>query len=239
MARHLRILLTLSALIHTALALQLTLTETFLADGALAADFESYTHKLTQSTGSYLIWTTTPSERIFKDSLVPVDTGPEIKVYAARNEFEPFQVVVRTASSGNVTVNIDSFGAGIQTEIYQVKYVNVITATDALGRTGPYPDPLWPLSNGATVALTANENTSFWISLYVPATAPAGDYTANLHIGGVSIPVRLHVFNFQVPAELHVESKMNYSDEKILSKYGVPGYGAEYWSYTKLQSKHY
>jgi hypothetical protein len=129
MARHLRFLLILSALIFPSLALQLTLTETFLADGALAADYESYTYKLSQSTASYLFWTTTPSERIFKDSAVPTATGSGVKAYAARNEFEPFQVVVRPAASGNVTVNVGNFGSGIKTEIYQVKYVNVITAT--------------------------------------------------------------------------------------------------------------
>jgi hypothetical protein len=233
MVKNVRLLLTHSALFLHPLILLLTLTGPFLGDVASAVDYESYTYRLSQSTESHLFWTTTPSERVFRDSPVPAVTGSEIKVYAARNEFEPFQVVVRPVSSGNATVTIDSFGAGIQTEIYQVKYVNVITATDSLGRSGPYPDPLWPLANGASVALTAGENTAFWISVSVSATAAAADYTANVTIGGVSIPVRLHVFNFQVPAELHVESKMNYSDQKILSKYGVPGTGAEYWSYVE------
>jgi hypothetical protein len=231
MVKHILFLLTHPALFLPAFALLLTFTGAFPGDAASAADYESYTYRLSQSTGSYLFWTTTPSERVFRDSPLPVDTGSEIKVCAARNEFEPFQVVVRPASSGNVTVNVGDFGSGIQTEIYQVKYVNVITATDALGRTGPYPDPLWPLANGATVAVTGNENTSFWFSVSVPPSTPAGNYTAHVTIGGVAIPVRLHVFNFQVPTELHVESKMNYSDQKILSKYGVPGSGAEYWTY--------
>ena len=203
----------------------------FLEANALAADYETYSYRLTQSTGSYQFWTTPPSERVFKDSGVPAVTGPGVKVYAARNEFEPFQVVVRPAASGNVTVNIGDFGSGILSEIYQVKYVNVVTATDSLGRTGPYPDPLWPLEKGATVPLTANENTSFWFSVSVPPTTPSGNYTANVTIAGVSIPVTLHVFNFQVPAALHVESKMNYSDNRILNRYGVTGTGANYWFY--------
>jgi hypothetical protein len=198
---------------------------------AYADDYEDYTHRLSQSNGSYSFWTTPPSERVFKDSPVPATIGSTVKVYAAKNEFEPFQVVVKPASSGNVTVTIGNFGSGIQAEIYQVKYVNVITATDSLGKTGPYPDPLWPLENGASVALTANENTAFWFSVSVPPTTAAGDYTAQVTIGGVSIPVTLHVFNFQVPAELHVESKMNYSDNRILTKYGVTGTGANYWFY--------
>ena len=171
---------------------------------AAPPDYEAYTYQLSQSTAAYQFWTAPPSERIFKDSAVPSENGADIKVYAAKNEFEPFQVVVKPAASGSLTVSMDAFGAGITAEIYQVKYVDIDQATDALGRTGPYPDPLWPLSNGASVAVTAGENTAFWISLSSPAAAPAGDYNANLHLGGVSLPVSLHVFNFAIPDELHV-----------------------------------
>jgi hypothetical protein len=198
---------------------------------AAADDVESYTYRLTQSTAAYQFWTTLPSEHVFKESPVPTSTGSEVKVYAAQNEFEPFQIVVRPTSSGNVTVNVGNFGSGITAELYQVKYINLTQATDYLGRTGLNPDPLWPLSNGASVAVTANENTAFWISVYVSTSVASGDYTTNVQIGGVNIPVRLHVFNFAIPAELHIQSQMNYSDQTILTRYGVIGTGANYWTY--------
>jgi hypothetical protein len=196
-----------------------------------ANDTEPYIYKLTQSTAAYAIWTTPPSVRVFKDASVPTATGSEVKVYAAKNEFEPFQVVIKTASSGNIAVSIDSFGSGITAELYQVKYVNLTQVSDSLGRTGPYPDPLWPLANGATIALTANENTAFWFSLFVPPGTPSGDYTTNVHLGALTVPVRLHVFNFAIPDQLHVASQMNFSHEAILSKYGVTGTGSNYWMY--------
>lgn len=213
------------------LALGLILGQPFSFQDAWAADTEVYTYQLTQSSGAYQFWTTPPIERVFKDSAVPAATGSEVKVYAARNEFEPFQVVVKPGSSGNVTVSLDPFSAGITAEIYQVKYVTLSQISDSLGRTGPYPDPLWPLASGATVALTANENTAFWFSVFVPPGTAAGDYTTNVRIGGVAIPVRLHVFNFAIPDQLHVASQMNFSYQTILSKYSVPGTGAEYWLY--------
>jgi hypothetical protein len=231
MSKHRRFLLTLFAVILFAMIRQGSFPEAFTAAGAFAADYENYTCKLAPSTVNYILWTTPPSERVFKDSTVPADTSSGIKFYAAKNESEPFQVVVKPASSGAVTVNIGDFGSGIESEISQVKYVNVISATDALGRTGPYPDPLWPIGKGESVSLTANENTAFWFTISVPATIPAGNYSANVVIGVINIPVTLHVFNFQIPAELHVESKMNYSDNKILTKYGVTGTGANYWFY--------
>ncbi|MEJ5311525.1 MAG: glycoside hydrolase domain-containing protein [Anaerolineae bacterium] len=194
-------------------------------------DWENYTYTLTQSTAAYKFWTTTPSERVFKDSAAPAATGSGIKVYAARNEFEPFQIVVKPTASGNVTVNMGSFGSGITVELYQVKYVYLDEATDSLGRTGPYPDPLWPLANGASVALTAGENTAFWFNVFVPASVTSGNYTANMTIGSVAIPVTLHVFNFAIPDALHIESQMNYSHQTFLSAYSVPGTDDEYWAY--------
>jgi hypothetical protein len=192
---------------------------------------EVFTHRLTQSTAAFQFWTTPPSEKVFKDTPVPAVTGGAVKVYAARNEFEPFQVVVKPTSSGNVTLSLSDFGAGVTVEIFQVKYINLAAATDYAGRTGPNPDPLWPLANGASVAVTANENTAFWFSLFVPKTAPAGDYSATLTLAGAAIPVQLHVFNFAIPDELHVQSQMNFSYQTILARYGVVGTGSEYWTY--------
>ncbi|HID03386.1 MAG TPA: hypothetical protein EYP18_09295 [Desulfobacterales bacterium] len=137
---------------------------------SIADDIELYTYRLTQSNNSYQLWTAPPSHRVFKDEIVPDETGSAVRVYAAKNEFEPFQVVVRPTSSGNVVIDIGEFGTGITTEIYQVKYVPVNQATDNLGRTGPYPDPLWPLARGANVLLTTGENTSFWFSVSVPTS---------------------------------------------------------------------
>ncbi len=201
------------------------------AVSAADGDTEPYTFRMTQSTSAYVFWTTPPSERVFKDSAVPTAAGGEVKVYAAKNEFEPFQVVVRPASSGNVTVSVGNFGAGISTEIYQVKYVNIVETSDSLGRTGPYPDPLWPIANNASAPVTAGQNTAFWFSISVSASAAAGDYTTNVIIGGVAIPVRLHVFNFAIPDELHVASQMNFNHQAVLNAYSVPGTGSEYWMY--------
>ena len=196
-----------------------------------ADDLESYTYRLTQSIPGYELWTAPPSERVFKDSAVPTAAGSEVKVYAAQNEFEPFQVVVKPGASGNVAISMDAFGSGIEGEIYQVRYVDIDQVSDNLGRTGPYPDPLWPLENGATVGLVAGENTAFWFSLFVPPGTASGDYSTQVHIGGASIPVHLHVFAFAIPEELHVASQMNFSYQAILSKYSVPGTGDEYWDY--------
>nr|MBF0223435.1 hypothetical protein [Desulfobulbaceae bacterium] len=135
---------------------------------------ENYTYKLTQSNENYSIWTTLPSERVFKNDPVPDflsdETSSRVLVYAAKNEFEPFQIVVKPSVgvSGNISINMESFGSGIETEIHQVKYINITKTTDILGKTGYYPDPLWPVENGSSISLNANENTAFWITVHVP-----------------------------------------------------------------------
>jgi hypothetical protein len=172
-----------------------------------------------------------PSERVFKDTEVPQQAGSMIPLYVARNEFEPFQVIVKPASSGNATVTMGDFGSGITTELYQVKYVNITTASDGLGKTGDYPDPLWPLESGDNIQLTAAENTAIWISVFVSSSTASGDYQTNLTIAGIDVPVSLHVFNFTLSDSVHIESQMNISYQNILTKYGVMGVGSEYWMY--------
>ncbi|HRW09920.1 MAG TPA: DUF4091 domain-containing protein, partial [Caldilineaceae bacterium] len=195
------------------------------------AEQEAYTYTLSHSAGSLQAWTAPPSRRIFRDDPLPTDTGSTINVYAAANEFEPFQVVVQARQAQPVQVAVGDFGGGITTELYQVAYVDLAQTSDSLGRTGPYPDPLWPLANGATVDLAAQQNTAFWISVHVPKGTTVGDYSTDVQIGALTLPVRLHVFNFAIPDELHVKSQMNFSHQAILAQYGVQGTGDDYWFY--------
>ncbi|MBI9075278.1 MAG: DUF4091 domain-containing protein [Desulfatibacillum sp.] len=211
---------------------------TALPKQAVAEDsLENYTYSLTQSTGAYTFWTTPPSERVFKDDAVPTETGSRVLVYAAKYEFEPFQIVVKPVSSGSVQIVSGNFGEGVTAELYQVRYVDITETSDNLGRVGDYPDPLWPLESGDNVDLTAGENTAFWISLKVTNSASFGDHTANITIGGVAIPVQLHVFNFSIPDELHVKSQMNFSHNTVLTKYGVSGTGDNYWMYVDMMKQ--
>lgn len=201
------------------------------AIAAPAVEQETYTHTLTQSTAALQAWTAPPSRRIFQDDPLPTTSGNAVQLYAAANEFEPFQIAVKPTTATQVQVTVGDFGSGITTELSQVDYLQITQASDSLGRTGPYPDPLWPLENGALVDLAAEQNTAFWFTVNVPKGTTTGDYSMQVQIGELSIPVHLHVFNFAVPDELHVKSQMNFSHQAILQAYGVQGTGDEYWFY--------
>ena len=198
---------------------------------ARAQELEVYSHKLSCSTSSVTVWTTTPTCKVLKTASIPSVTEDAIKVYSAKNEYEPFLVVVNPTSSQSVNVSVGVFAEGVDCEIFQVKYINIAKATDALGNVGYWPDPLVPISNNSNVTLNANENNVFWVNIKVGQTVISNDYTANFLLGSISVPVKLHVFNFAISNELHVQSQMNFSHQSMLTKYGVTGTGSEYWNY--------
>ena len=186
-----------------------------------AAQYEPGTYRLTQSTAAYDIWTCPPGVKVFRNDAVPYVEQSQVQVHAARNEFEPFLVVVKPTGSGDVTVSIGDFGAGITQLMYEVKYITVTQATDMRGGTGEYPDPLWPLESGDTVSLTAGQNTAIWITVQVPAGTPAGDYSTDVTVDGIAVPIALHVFDFELPGELSVASSLGFAQQEVLAKYGA------------------
>jgi hypothetical protein len=191
---------------------------------------ENFTARLTPSTSGITFWTTTPSVRVFKDSPVPDSTLSKIKVYLAKNETEPFVLIVKPTTTTTLPVTISGF-SGIEAELFQVKFVTITTPSDNLGKTGLYPDPIVPVANGSPITFTANENTALWVTVYADSTISSGEITGSVTIGTISIPVVLHIFNFSISPQPNIHSQMNFSYEAILNKYGVAGTSTDYWNY--------
>jgi hypothetical protein len=177
------------------------------------------------------VWIAPPTWKVLRDTAVPTADNAGVMVSAAQNEYEPVQVVVRPASGGNANLNIGATWTGgpsgnvIQATVHQVSYVKITTISggvgnsDQLGATGDWPDPLYPIAFGENIPVTANQNQPFWLTIYVPATAAAGDYTNTLTVtypgGSTSIPITVHVFNFQIPPQIHFESSVNASYDAL------------------------
>ena len=196
-------------------------------------NLENYTHKLNCSTTTTTVWTGPASIKILKSTAAPSISENAVKVYAAKNEFEPFLVVVKPTTAQNLKISMAAFTSGIDCEIFQVRHIQLNQATDALGQTGSYPDPLYPIANNATISLNANENTVFWVNVKVGKNVASKTYTANFGVGSIQVPIDLHVFNFAISDELHVQSQMNFSYQSMLDKYGVTGTSANYWTYVE------
>ena len=146
---------------------------------------------------------------VFKDD--PARVNPELTVYTAKNEYEPFQIIVKAPASNdltNVNVTISDLtgpnGASISSQnidLYREHYVHVTQGSktregDTNHPLGPgwYPDALIPFADPLThedlsgrldavpFDLAAGENQPVWVDIYTPADAPAGPYIATATI---------------------------------------------------------
>jgi hypothetical protein len=153
-----------------------------------------------------ILWTSEATSKIMPNTQPPSGKLAAVQISAAGNEYEPFQLILRPLIDlANVKVTPRSFvgpkGAKIEAfnvTVRNVEYVNL--TADNLPK-GLYPDPL---PQHSPFAAPKNRNTAVWITVYVPAKTPAGDYTSTVDITGkglptIKAPVRLRVWGFSLP----------------------------------------
>lgn len=185
------------------------------------------------------LWTAPPVEKVLREAAPPTSPGDSITLYAAKNEYEPFQIIVRPDASGTASLRLGDFtGPGTigqaNLELRRVGYVRVTTPSDASALTSPsgyIPDPLEVVAFGAADSVTAMQNQPYWITVYVPPSAAAGDYTAMLTVtvggGTQSIPVKLHVYDFALPARIGFDGNWNASFQRHPSKNSAATYASD------------
>jgi len=179
----------------------------------LAADYGQM-----PASGPLPLWWCGGTYKVAQQRPLPEAKGEAVSLSAARNEYEPFQIVLRpTRDLGQVEVVasplIGPHGAKIDPpEVRLVEYVNVAHPTDAFSSVGLWPDPL-PVYR--PFAARAGRNRPLWFTVYVPGGAPPGDYRGAVTIRAgphrVQVPVRLHVWGFTLPLETHVRSGFGFS----------------------------
>jgi len=125
------------------------------------------------------LWWSEASYKVMRDAPLPKKKDPEIKIWAARNEFESFILVVRPLKRmENFRISIpelrdnsgNTLSAGSLT-FRKVEYVKVSRPTDSYGFAGWWPDPLPLYEQPETIM--PSENQPFWVTVKVPADAPA------------------------------------------------------------------
>lgn len=169
------------------------------------------------------LWTTTTMDKVLREAAPPAAEGDSIQLYAARNELEPFQLVVRAETAAKATLSMTGFtgpGTIAAPVIHRVGYVHVSAPSDASAiPSSAIPDPLYPTAFGVEHDLPAAQNQPFWLTVKVPEGAAPGDYTATLTVTTGSaeqdVPVKLHVFDFSLPVELGFDGNWNASFEAL------------------------
>jgi hypothetical protein len=182
-------------------------------------------------------WTTHGVEKIRPYDPEPEKPEQKVKIYAARNEFEPFQVVLRAgvrdldAVDVHVTELKGPDGAVVAEDnisIYLQRFLDLKIPSAIDGGTGEWPDPLVPRvdrykhekRSAFPFKMTRGRNQPIWIDVYIPRTARAGRYEGEVRVSvsgtsKLSIPVELEVWNFELP-----------STSSLLTTFGFSGMGA-------------
>jgi hypothetical protein len=171
---------------------------------------------------SFVWWVTSEVEKVRPDDPPPSKSENSVHIFAARNEFEPFQIVLRAERQDVRNVDIAASdlkgpgGALISKQnitVYFEPFIKVETPSSVEGNAGEWPDPLIPQvdryygerRNAFPFNLTAGRNQPIWCEVYVPPSARSGDYAGQVAVSvdgkaGISIPLSLTVWNFALPA---------------------------------------
>ena len=197
-----------------------------------------YLHQVSgASTGSLGVWAAPPIEKVLKTHIVPTHSAP-LRIYAARDEFEPFQLVVRSPSAQSLGVSISDFVKGgdtipaAQVTLHRVDYVSITQLSDDWGRIGDWPDPLYPVAMGDSISFPANQNQPLWFTVHVPRDAAPGTYAATVTIGTANVPVELQVWNFALPQAIHLAGEWGFGWSQVVERYkGTVGGSVQegYW----------
>ncbi len=171
------------------------------------------------STSDAIVWTAPTMDKVLREAEAPTEELPAVRVFAAKNEFEPFQIAVFADGATTVSFDLAPFeGASniSRIELARVDYVSIAAPSDASSiPSAAIPDALMPVPFGAPNALSAGQNQPFWITLYVPPDAVAGDYTSTLSVttsaGTAEVPIELHVFDFALPSDIGFDGNWNAS----------------------------
>jgi len=160
---------------------------------------------------------------IRSDRALPAGGSAAVRISAAGNEFESFQIAVLAGSAPLSGVRVDlgatltgPGGATIPASgvtIYREAEYTVTQRSDNEGGAGRWPDALIPERDvffgedrsAFPVDLAAGGKVAAWVDVLVPDGAPAGEYNGSIRVSGgggtlAEVPVRLTVHPFSIPS---------------------------------------
>ncbi|HLQ77548.1 MAG TPA: hypothetical protein VK210_09340, partial [Terriglobia bacterium] len=170
----------------------------------------------------------------------PAPLPQSAELSAAQNEFEPFQIVLR---SGTPMAGVDVQASGLTDDsgntipasslnIYLVGNVSVMRPSRSGGETGEWPDPLLPRvdayfherRNAFPFRLAEARNQAVWIDIYVPLGTRAGEYRGKITISEqskpfVEVPVQLNVWDFALPSTSSLATSFGFNGVTALKQH--------------------
>ena len=188
-----------------------------------------------------VVWTISPLTRIARDQAAGNER--EIALWAARGEYESFQVVVRAPAGGLKNVNVaisDLMGergriSKASLALYREHYLQITRGSPDRGGTnrplgsGWYPDALIPFAtnSGASLRpaalravpfdLAPSTNQPVWVDIFVERETLPGRYSGTVTVtsdeGKAAVSVTVNVWNFELPVRPTLLSAFNVSND--------------------------
>ena len=159
-----------------------------------------------------------------------------VALQCARNEWEAFQVAVRSQEAlAGVRIRLTDLrgpqGAVLPAKLarlYKVEWVD-IAAPYEVDKPSLHPDlrpdPLVPLAPGDAFALEPGSNLVFWVALNAPKTAKPGSYSGQVEVSSdgqllKTLPVALRVRSFTLPGKPLLQSMVGFAESNIYKAHG-------------------
>jgi hypothetical protein len=192
-------------------------------------------------------WPVNAVVKVFQDDLPPA-APPPARITAARNDYEPLQIALRSPKAvpgvrvtveapannrGQRLTNVTVGVVGYVPVDHPTSYYNSTTPTwhrklpaapgSSDGWPGWWPDPILPRD---TFDLAAHRTQPVWVTIHVPKDAAAGDYFGRVRFTAAGatlaeVPFLLQVWDFTLPDEMHL--KAIYDCRQHGAQWAVPG----------------
>lgn len=190
----------------------------------------------------YSIYIRDALQKVFKyDRLKSSHIDNTIRISAAKNEYEPFQVVFLSDGNidGRLSLEFEDLISNQEGKINKTNikynpehYIYLPAVSDMLPEccltkdaTGPgdYPDPLLETQEIKITKSNESANYPIWVTCYVPRDTPAGDYAGQIlfKLDGKLITkstLCLRVHDFALPAFTHLDISCGLTFERWKDK---------------------
>ncbi|GAA2007587.1 hypothetical protein GCM10009838_87400 [Catenulispora subtropica] len=200
------------------------------------------------------MWILDATDRPFTSTTAPNGAPTSIGLYAARNDYEAAQILVRSGSAqSGVSVTPGALTgpggatipAGDITARYEYNHPNI----QKVGNVQNPPDNgsayYDALMDDSPQAVAANTTFASYYEVHVPAGQAPGVYTGsatvNSSLGAVTVPVSVTVYSATIPPTSQSTFKMNNwftsagwdytgTEASVPNEYGVQMYDANWWT---------
>jgi len=205
-------------------------------------------------------WITNPLVKTKAFDPAPAHPAKNVELSAGRNEFEPFQIVLRCDGKDipDLDVEFSDFrsqdGAEISRShiiIYLEQFLDVTHPSTMESIAGLWPDPLIPRvdryanekRNAFPFTVRHGRDQPLWVDVFIPDSTAPGNYTGSARVTRgqtieFKVPIRLTVWAFVLPSTSTLRSSFGLNGTTLVKQHrGKYTDDDDLYSLTKLYAK--